>query len=171
MEHILMKCKIPGQDIVWQAVSQLWEMKTGRWLQPSYGEILGCASIKITTDEGKHNAGRTRLFQILVSEGAYLTWILSCKRVIEFENNPRKWPKKNQILNALLHRLNLRLRLDCLHTNEARYNRKAIRQQSVKKTWSGLLINEENLPPNWPRSSGVLVGIRLDKDKITLDNY
>jgi hypothetical protein len=171
MEHILLKCNAPGQDLIWQAISQIWEEKTGNWLRPSYGEILGCASVKITSHNDKINIGQMRLYQILISEGAYLIWILRCKRVIEFENNPNKWPTRNQVLNSLKHRLNLRLRIDCLHTNKARFDRKAIRQSLVKKTWCGTLINKQDLPPDWPRSNGVLVGIRLDKNWIGDNNH
>jgi ribonuclease HI len=166
MEHILTKCSAPGQEIVWQVISQIWENKTDHWLRPSYGEILGCASIQIKTPENKINGGLTRLFQILVSEGAYLIWVLRCRRVIEFEDDPGKWPTKNNIITSLKHKINLRLRMDCIHTNNARFDRKAIRQSKMKKTWSGTLENEQDLPPDWPRSKGVLVGIRLDKNRI-----
>ncbi|KAG1794878.1 uncharacterized protein HD556DRAFT_1367679 [Suillus plorans] len=43
-----------------------------------------------------------------------------------------------------------------MEIDSKRYGRKAIQ---ADKTWSGLLLNEDNLPDNWVRQSGVLVSM------------
>jgi hypothetical protein len=51
--------------------------------------------------------------------------------------------------------------MDCLHTNENRFEQKAINKNRVVNTWKGLLENEDKLPKDWISNPGVLVGIRL----------
>jgi hypothetical protein len=54
--------------------------------------------------------------------------------------------------------MNAQLTLDQAITNN-KYGKRALKQQIVLNTWKGLLKNEENLPKNWLKSTGVLVGI------------
>ncbi|XP_006457646.1 hypothetical protein AGABI2DRAFT_80021 [Agaricus bisporus var. bisporus H97] len=160
MEHILTQCDAPGQSDVWNEVGRLWTLRHHTWLKPTYGEILGCASAKLTYDDGKVNMGQTRLYQILISEAAYKIWSLQCKRVISDSNDRTKWPSKTNIENALQAQINLRLRVDCLQTNERKYGNKALSADKVKATWKGLLKDEDLLPDNWIANPGFLVGIR-----------
>ena len=53
----------------------------------------------------------------------------------------------------------MRLKFDKLQTDTKRYGSRAIKADLVLKTWSGVLLNKENLPDNWIWESGVLVGI------------
>ncbi|KAJ7016508.1 hypothetical protein C8F04DRAFT_981375, partial [Mycena alexandri] len=67
MEHILTKCDAPGQEKIWELVSELWKLKTNQELpQPTIGQILVCVKMK------EKDTGTTRLLRILVSESAYL---------------------------------------------------------------------------------------------------
>ncbi|KAG1799386.1 uncharacterized protein HD556DRAFT_1220082, partial [Suillus plorans] len=62
-----------------------------------------------------------------------------------------------EIYNRWIPAMNTRLKkIDRLLTDSKRCSRKAIQ---ADKTWSGLLLNEDNLPDNWVRQSGVLVSI------------
>jgi hypothetical protein len=36
--------------------------------------------------------------------------------------------------------------MDCIHTNEYRYDERSLNKNKVKYTWEGLLDNENNLP-------------------------
>jgi hypothetical protein len=54
--------------------------------------------------------------------------------------------------------INARLTLDRTITNN-KYGKKALRQEIVLSTWRNVLKNEENIPKNWLRTTGVLVGI------------
>jgi hypothetical protein len=82
------------------------------------------------------------------------------KRVISNENERSKWPSEENIIKSLQAQLNLRLRMDCMHTNEHKFNKKALSCSKVTATWRGLLRNEGYLPENWASNPGVLVGIR-----------
>jgi hypothetical protein len=48
MEHILLQCTIPGQQVIWNLARQLWDLKKKRWPRISYGTILGCSLTKMT---------------------------------------------------------------------------------------------------------------------------
>ncbi|KAJ8581192.1 hypothetical protein M405DRAFT_714211, partial [Rhizopogon salebrosus TDB-379] len=54
--------------------------------------------------------------------------------------------------------INSRLKLDKL-TNPSRYGKKVLKEDLVLRTWSSTFMKEENLPGNWIKQSGVLVGI------------
>lgn len=160
MEHILTKCTVPGQREIWEEVGKTWNTKYNDWTVPLYGEILGCASARLAGNNKRINAGKTRLYQILISEAAYKIWSLRCKRVIHNNNDQEKWPRPPQIIQSLRKQIELRLRMDCIHTNEHKYKKKAIQKNLVVATWRDLLINEDSLPPDWISKPGVLVGIR-----------
>jgi ribonuclease HI/exonuclease III len=160
MEHILTECQAPGQEEIWKETGRIWELKGETWIKPAFGVILGCASAKITNHENKTKVGQTRLYQILLSEAAYKIWSIRCKRVISNDNDRSKWPSETNIVNDLRSQINLRLRMDCLQTNEQKFERKALSQSKATATWKGLLKNEEFLPEKWASNPGVLVGIR-----------
>ena len=58
-------------------------------------------------------------------------------------------------------KINERLQLDRLMTNELRFEKKAISPDLVLATWSGTLQDESNLPMNWLRQAGFLVSLSL----------
>ncbi|KAG1889238.1 hypothetical protein F4604DRAFT_1505893, partial [Suillus subluteus] len=91
---------------------------------------------------------------------AHLIWKLRCERVIKFNNKEDKFHSKNEIHNRWVATLNKRLNFDKLFTDTLRYGKKALRENLVLRTWSGVLLDEDDLPDNWIRQSGVLVGIK-----------
>ncbi|KAJ7138537.1 hypothetical protein C8R43DRAFT_1089353 [Mycena crocata] len=150
MKHILTGCRAPGQERIWEKASELWKLKTGEDLpKPVMGQIMACAAIK------KQDAGTTRLFRIIVSESAHLIWRLRCERVIQEKNAA----SNNEIHNRWLRGINNRLRIDCALTNEMKYGKKSLRNDVVLNTWSKVLKEEDKLPQDWTRETGVLVGI------------
>jgi ribonuclease HI len=161
MEHILTECQAPGQTEIWEEIGRIWELRQKTWTKPAYREILGCASTRLVNQENKTNTGLTRLYKILISEAAYKIWSIRCKRVITHDNERSKWPTKVNILNDIRSQINLRLRIDCMQTNEKRFEVKALSCSKVTATWRGILQNEEYLPENWASNPGVLVGIRV----------
>lgn len=124
---------------------------------------MGCALANFYDENGKYDAGKSRLYQILISEAAYQIWLIRCKRVINNENNERKWPSTQHIRLKLEKQINIRIKMDCIHTNEYKFNKKTLNKNSVKNTWRGLLENENRLPNNWTSKPGVLVGIQLSQ--------
>ncbi|KAK7019772.1 hypothetical protein VNI00_017938 [Paramarasmius palmivorus] len=158
MEHILLKCKEPGQEEVWQLVGDLWNMKRAeRWNGIDIGTILGSGLIRRRNHEGKSDEGLTRFWRILVTEAAYLVWKLRNERVIEHGNN--KSHTMNEIHNRFIATLNTRLTFDRIQTRD-KWDRKKISKGLVLATWRGARHDEKNLPGDWTRESGVLVGIR-----------
>lgn len=161
MDHILTKCRAPGQETVWKLGGEIWKKKYTDIFTPKLGEILGIASITKRNDKGYTDIGKTRLFQILISECTYLIWNLRCERVIQHESDNTWKHSDAQIKNRLLQRLNSRFRLDCIQTNTHKFDKKAIRESLVNATWNGILVNKgpNEGPKIWLRKPGVLVGI------------
>ncbi|KDQ33712.1 hypothetical protein PLEOSDRAFT_1031451 [Pleurotus ostreatus PC15] len=155
MSHILSRCETPGQEEVWTLAKKLWE-KTGRtWSQPWIGNVIACALTKASADKKERDPGGNRLWRILISESAYLIWKLRCERVIQNGNTPYSTQEVN---NRWLTMINNRLELDRDMTDENLGKRK-VRVKAVLETWKGALREENRLPRNWIKTSGVLVGI------------
>jgi hypothetical protein len=109
MEHILTECEIIGQAEIWDLVKEIWERKYDDWRKPNFGEIMGCASAAFYDENGKYNIGKTRLYQILISEAAHIIWTIRCKRVISDNNNQQKWPTNQSLSLKLNKQINHRL--------------------------------------------------------------
>ncbi|KAL4255512.1 hypothetical protein AB1N83_014246 [Pleurotus pulmonarius] len=156
MGHILTSCETPGQEQVWQLAKDLWE-KTGRtWIQPWIGNIIGCALSKASEGKNKTDPGGKRLWRIIISESAYLIWKLRCERVIQNGNTVFSIQEVN---NRWLAAINNRLELDCDMTDKS-LGKRALKAKVVLQTWKGALKGEGQLPRNWIKTGGVLVGIR-----------
>ena len=97
------------------------------------------------------------MYRILISESTHLIWKLRCKRISE-DKPEEDWPQETEIHNRWLATMNARLTLDRAITN-TKYGKKAIKQKIVLDTWTKLLKNERDLPKNWLKTTGVLVGI------------
>jgi hypothetical protein len=154
MEHILTECNIPGQIQIWRGTDEQWE-------KPNYNEILGISSTKPEVPKNKDREGRIRLYQIIISEGAHTIWKLHCSRVLNHENDPLHWPSTNEIVNNIKNHINLRLRLDCIHTDTNKSNQIAINENLVINTGKGILENEQALGKDWIKNNRVLVGNRF----------
>ncbi|KAJ6572831.1 hypothetical protein DFH09DRAFT_916468 [Mycena vulgaris] len=149
MDHILTQCDLPGQELVWNLASELWQLKTSKDLRPTMGEIMACGVIK------RDDQGTTRLFRIVVSESAHLIWKLRNERVIQEKDAASEREIRNRWCKAINNRLNL----DCILTNQMKYGKKAIKKTLMKKTWCKVLKDEDALPADWTRGTGVLVGV------------
>ncbi|KAF9487573.1 hypothetical protein BDN71DRAFT_1404525 [Pleurotus eryngii] len=155
MGHILSRCETPGQEQVWDLAKEMWT-KTGReWTQPWISNIVACALTKTNREKKDRDPGGDRLWRILVSESAYLIWKLQCERVIQNENTPFTTQEVNNRWTATI---NARLDLDCEMTNE-NLGKHKLNTKVVLQTWKGALHKEKNLPRNWTKLNGVLVGI------------
>ncbi|KIO07040.1 hypothetical protein M404DRAFT_137520 [Pisolithus tinctorius Marx 270] len=158
MQHILTECtRSPFRAIIWHLAERLWSMRGSQWPLISFGTILGAGLADFRRD-GRRQIGETRLFTILILESAHLIWKLRCDWVIN-KGTTESIPTHDEIHNKWVNAINLRLKFDRLQTDIKRYGNKAIKQDTVLKTWRGTLLNETNLPDNWIWKSGVLVGI------------
>ncbi|KAJ7128146.1 hypothetical protein C8R43DRAFT_1090214 [Mycena crocata] len=150
MEHILTRCNASGQEQVWELASELWKLKTGNELpKPVMGQIMACAAIK------RGDTGTSRLYRIVVSESAHLIWRIRCERVLQ----EKPVPSRHELHNRWMRAINSRLQLDCELTNRMKYGKKALAKDLVKDTWCKVLKDETNLPKDWMRETGVLVGV------------
>ncbi|KAG1853775.1 hypothetical protein C8R48DRAFT_749589 [Suillus tomentosus] len=160
MDHILLDCDAsPASRVIWKAAKDLWLRCESRWPEIHFGTILGCNLITVRYSDGKEMVGATRLLKILILESAHLIWKLRCERTIKFGGDKEKYHSENEIYNKWMHAINMRLKFDRLLTDSMRYGKRASKIDTVLKTWSGLLKDEDNLPDNWIRHAGILVGM------------
>ncbi|KAI0086102.1 hypothetical protein BDY19DRAFT_872308, partial [Irpex rosettiformis] len=96
-------------------------------------------------------------YRILMTESAHLIWKIRCERRIQRDGIDGRTHTDTEILKRWYAAMNIRLRLDCEMT-KAKYNKKQLALDLVQQTWSGLLKNEERLPPVWA-NMGFLVGM------------
>ncbi|KAJ7739998.1 hypothetical protein DFH07DRAFT_778530 [Mycena maculata] len=158
LEHILVKCESPGQEVIWGAAKALWLEKEAQWPEVTLGSILGCGLAKFCDDRGKEKRGTRRLYQILMSESAYLIWKLRNDRVISQNGEPTV---KEEILNKWKFAINQRLQVDITLVNRpVKGKRPALAPKLVLETWSGTLDSKRSLPTDWLREPRVLVGSR-----------
>ncbi|KAJ7142254.1 hypothetical protein C8R44DRAFT_865616 [Mycena epipterygia] len=156
LDHILLRCRKPGQKLVWSLAKELWLKKYPVWSEPSLGNILGCSLATFKDEKKKNLNGTTRLYRILISESVFVIWKLRNESVIKKQGETLA---DNLIRNKWLHAINLRLQFDCVLTNHAKYGKQnSISQSLVLQTWRSTLMNEEELPENWIREPRVLVG-------------
>ncbi|KAG1772990.1 hypothetical protein EV702DRAFT_1181209 [Suillus placidus] len=160
MDHILLECDASSASrVIWKVAKDLWLKRENSWPDICFGSILGCNLITVRDSDGKEKVGATRLLKILILESAHLIWKLRCERTIKFGGDREKYHSENEIYNKWIHTINMRLKFDRLLTNSMRYGKKASKIITVLKTWSGLLKNKDDLPHNWIRQTGVLVGM------------
>ena len=95
--------------------------------------------------------GPTRLFQIILSESAYLIWVLRCERVIQ-----EKPLTEGEIKARWYRAINDRLTINKTTAT------KIVRTNRFKKlmdgTWGPALRKGQELPVNWMHDREVLVG-------------
>lgn len=159
LEHILMDCERRPRKTIWMLTEKLWCQKYPRWPEMKYGTILGIGSISLNHVHGCSTKAVSRLYRILVSEGAHLIWRMRCEHRISRGDDPAKEHMGKEIFNRWKAIVNQRLHLDRTMTDETLSTR-AIDKDMVLQTWSGLLQDEGRLPDDWTKESGVLVGIR-----------
>ncbi|KAJ7024876.1 hypothetical protein C8F04DRAFT_1213005 [Mycena alexandri] len=110
--------------------SLVWDLASELWQLKTGKDLRPTLSeISVCGAMLKGDKGTSRLFRIVVSESAYLIWKL-----------------RNE-------------RLDCVLTNKLRYGKKALEKKLVEQTWKKVLQNEDRLPKELTRETGVLVGI------------
>ena len=157
MDHILTKCDATPRKTTWTLTNDLWVKKHNSPLPMRLGDILGCDLAKFKKN-GKPNKGKNRLYRILTSETTYLIWRMRNERRIHDEDTtPNNSPTPT--INRWMHAINKRLMINRALTDDIRFCKKAIDKKLVKATWRNCLDNEDRLPDNWTRLSGVLVGI------------
>ncbi|TEB22366.1 hypothetical protein FA13DRAFT_1641469 [Coprinellus micaceus] len=138
MQHILLECKASGQEVIWDLARRAWADTAAEWPPISMGVILGAALMEVKKEDGKKLRGKSRLIQILISESAYLIWLIRNEWRIEHEQDPRKLHAKQEVENRWWAAINKRRNIDWALTNRRAYGRKALAKKDVKNTWDGV---------------------------------
>ncbi|KAJ7640026.1 hypothetical protein DFH06DRAFT_1001044 [Mycena polygramma] len=97
------------------------------------------------------------LFAILVSTSWHTIWNIRNDKVLK---NPNRNIGDAEIHNRWLKAINSALGRDRILTNKHKFNNLALNKNLVLRTWSGLLMDEDQLPDDWTYTEGVLVGIQ-----------
>jgi ribonuclease HI len=161
MEHIMTGCSARAREKIWQLAEAAWPHNHLPWPEITLGTILGCGSItsprEPAQDEGENQQqrrnyrGAMRLLQILISESAYLIWVLRCERVIQ----PRTH-SETEIEKRWLRAINKRLIDDKITATKIKRGISHI--NLVKRTWEAVLRKDGELPEKWMHNREVLVG-------------
>jgi len=149
MSHILTRCREKNTQTIWQLAKALWPHRNIPWPEITLGTILGCGNITLRPNRPRRNdqrrqhkpshQGPSRLFQILLSESAYLIWVLRCERVIQEKPLPNK-----EIRARWQHAINERLTID--KVTATRITRTKRFTKLVEDTWVPALGKEWGTP-------------------------
>ena len=91
LDHILLWCRARVCKQAWNLADRVWAKRTTTAIPKTMGTILGCTLATFNTN-GKKDKGKGRLFQILISETAYLIWRLQNERRIQQGDRPLNYP-------------------------------------------------------------------------------
>jgi len=161
MSHILTQCKEKHTQLIWELAKTLWPHRNIPWPEVNMGTILGCGCINLCPGRLRRNnqrqnkkithRGPTRLSQIILSESAYLIWVLRCEKVIQ-----EKLLSEREIRARWYHAINERLTIDKVTATKIKRNHEFMR--TVIATWEPALKKEKEIPVNWIQRDEVLVG-------------
>ena len=162
MAHILTQCRTDAKTQIWNLARSKWPHANPPWPVISLGLILGCGSLTQPSNrepnaenhnENAYPNGAVRLLQILITESAYLIWVLRCERVIQEKAHTR-----NEIEQRWLLAINKRLIDDKIIATKIK--RDIPHMKRLENTWEEVLKKDGDLPADWPHKTEVLVGRR-----------
>ncbi|KAJ6484776.1 hypothetical protein C8R45DRAFT_904010 [Mycena sanguinolenta] len=157
LEHILLSCPSTGQKEVWKLAKSLWQKKYTDWPALSIGLLLGSGLAVFKDGAGKPNPAPARLYNILIAESMHLIWKLRCESIIGHDGTP---PTVNEVHNRWVRAMNDRLQIDINLTDRKRFGKQyTVAPALVLETWNGTLLQNDELPDDWLKEPGVLVGI------------
>ncbi|KAJ7624010.1 hypothetical protein B0H17DRAFT_963997 [Mycena rosella] len=158
LEHILLvECALSHQKEIWELAKTLWAKMHQHWPELSMGSLMGCGLASFKDEKGEPLDRHERLYRILISESMHLIWKLRCECVIGCNGEPLIM---HEVHNRWLKNINERLEEDMNLTNYLKFGRQhSLLPSVVIDTWKGTLLEEEKLPDDWLRVTGVLVGM------------
>ena len=158
MEHILLECDAPGQKVIWSLVRVLLSEVGISLPRIRYGLILGAATTAITKDHTRQPcAGINRLYRIIMTESAYLIWVLRCERVIELGGDAERWKTSATIARIWLACMTKRMNVDWLLTR-IHSSSKSKTLDKVSGTWQGTGASDALTKLRRDLDTGGLVG-------------
>ncbi len=163
LEHILLECTAPGQELIWEEADYLLTRGGAPSFRRTLGTILGTPATTFEHANIPRWKGAQRLYRIVTMEATHLIWKMRCERVIQHDGNPEKWLTLREVSNRWACAINRRLAMDQSLT-AARLQKGATPRATVLETWSTVLMQNRNLPEDWIGKPGVLVGtLRADR--------
>ncbi|KAJ7656123.1 hypothetical protein DFH06DRAFT_992146, partial [Mycena polygramma] len=97
------------------------------------------------------------LIEIALLTSWHTIWNIRNDKVLK---NPNRCIGDVESHNRWLKAMNSALGRDRIFTNKLKFNNLALNKDLILRTWSGLLMNEDQLPDDWTYTEGVLVGIQ-----------
>lgn len=158
LEHILCECLAPGQRAAWALARGILARKSVRLPKVSLGIALGGHTFTALDEKGDPLHGATRLARIVLTETAYLIWVLRCDRVVGGRESLPGALEEAFVEHRWMMALNKRLSNECVLVSKRVAGKWAVPAPTVLATWEKTLQDERNLPPDWTHSPGVLVG-------------
>ena len=158
-EHIITECDSVERKTVWQQANMLWRCRYEGDIPASEGAVLGGSLASFRKANGRLDAAKNRLYRILITESVHLIWVLRCERRIAGGDDPGGPHTEESVRTRWHRRVNERMQIDCLLTNEYLYEGKALKTKRVYDTWAKCSTNTEDLHCEWCRHPGVLVGM------------
>ena len=131
MDHILFRCTHGTGRFIWPSVREMCEQKGMDWPQDfDIFTILACPFERFEDTQGNTRPGANPLFQIAVSEAAFVIWKLRCKRKFNRVDDARTrktdQTSESETVNTLAYTLNGRVNDDRRLTYRKRYGKKAL---------------------------------------------
>ena len=165
MSHILTHCRSSPNRIIWDLARTTWPHDNLPWPGNDLGTILGCGCLTVQYNANQnqdqdrqlnnaHLKGASRLLHILLSESAFLIWVLRCERVIH-----EKIHSYQEIQSRWLRTINERLTEDKITATKIKRNKGFT--NLIVNTWEKVLTKEGDLPNDWTNRREVLVGSRV----------
>ncbi|KAJ7210850.1 hypothetical protein GGX14DRAFT_363068, partial [Mycena pura] len=102
-------------------------------------------------------AAMARLYHILITESLYSIWKLRCECMIGRNGEP---PTENEVQNRWVQTIDERLNIDINLTNKYKFGKQySLPRVLILDTWQGTLLDENDLPTDWLKTTEVLMGI------------
>ncbi|KAI0831075.1 hypothetical protein BC628DRAFT_1311542 [Trametes gibbosa] len=156
LDHILFRCEARGREKITSLLRKTWENTGVAFPGLRWGTAVGAGCVIFKSSNDARLTLTERLWTILATESLYLIWKLRCERVIQKDGRDFS---NAEIESRWYATINRRLTLDRRSTAPF-LEKRALDAKAVAATWSMIIENAENLPPNWVGDGGVLVGIR-----------
>ncbi|EIW61243.1 RnaseH-domain-containing protein, partial [Trametes versicolor FP-101664 SS1] len=158
MQHILCECVLPGQDTAWAMARGLLEKKGVKLPRITLGIALGAHTYSVRNNLNEPLHGPTRLARLILTETAYLIWVLRCERVVGDRAPLQDRLERRYVEQRWMQVVAKRFSLDRALTSKRTAGKQAIPAPTVIATWSGTLQDEQALPNDWILTPEVLVG-------------
>ncbi|OSD02737.1 ribonuclease H-like protein [Trametes coccinea BRFM310] len=158
MDHILLECESEERTLAWKLTRNLWTSTGERWIEPNWGVVVGSPCVTFRNQQGQRMSLVEARWTILMTETAYFIWKMRCERVIKLEGARFA---EQEVKRRWRSTINGRLRMDRWVTSR-KQTKRSLSPSELEGVWKPLLASADELPMDWTRNVGVLVGMRHD---------